>query len=310
MSYPTTPEKRGLYMRIPLSAMPLAGCAVVALLLAGCFGGEDDASTMGPENPGNPASTRKITPGFYVGDYSRIDSERFAGMESEFLMDADGSFEHLFIYQDDAIFDHSGKWAQSGGDFIFTETLVSESNQGVFDGYAPLEDDTNSVRNVTDSGFTRNEWTPLRQKPYWMAYKRKTDFPKLSQGIYYHHVIDTFTIVADTSDTTGAVDTLKVVDKLYRFEFAGGDTLRFSMTVDSLETYQLEAEYRRFGSFLVTENHRDRGRDTANVFTEWQSKTGTVFMKLKEATETTILLQTPAFSPEPNGFILYSKNGR
>lgn len=297
-------------MKFRLPAAPLAGYALAALLLAGCFGGEDDASTTGPENPDNSTATRKITPGLYAGDYSRIDAERYAGMESEFLMAADGSFKHLFIYGDEAIFDHSGRWAQSGGDFFFTGITVSESSRGVFDVASPLEDDTNSVRDVTDSGFTRNEWTPLRQKPYWIGYRRKTDFPKLSQGIYYHHVLDTFTIVADTSDTTGAVDTLKVVDNLYRFEFGGGDTLRFSVTVDSLEIYQLEAEYRQFGSFLVTENHRDRERDTANVFQEWQAKTGTIFMKLKEASETDILLQTPAFSPEPNGFLPYSKNGK
>jgi hypothetical protein len=263
-----------------------------------------------PAIHGYSTAARKITPGLYIGDYGRIDANRFTGMEAEFLMDADGSFKHLFIYQDEALFDHSGRWAQSGGDFIFTGLTVSESHQGVFDVFNPMEDDTNSVRDVTDSGFTRNEWTPLRQKPYWMAYKRKTDFPKLSQGAYYHHVLDTSIIVADTSDTTGAVDTLKVVDKLYRFEFGGGDTLRFSMTVDSLETYQLEAQYHQFGSFLVTENHRDRERDTANVFSNWQPKEGTIFMKLKEASETAILLQTPAFSPEPYGFLPYSKNGK
>ena len=290
-------------MRFRLSA------PILALLLAGCFGGDDDTSTIGPENPDDSPAVRKIAPGLYAGGYGWIDTTRFAGMESEFLMGADGAFEHLFIYQDDAIFDHTGKWAQRGGDFIFTGMLVSESERGVFDAYAPLEDDTNSVRDVTASGFSRLEWTPLRQKPYWITYKRIPDFPKVSEGVYYHHVIDTFTVVADTSDTT-AVDTLKVVDNLYRFEIGRGDSLRFSITIDSTETYQLEAEYRQFGSFLVTENHRDREKDSANAFTEWQPEAGTIFMKLKDVSDTAFVLQTPAFSPEPNGFLPYSKNGK
>lgn len=281
-------------------------CAAGALFLAGCFGGDGDAATTGPENPGDSEAVRKIAPGLYAGDYSLIDTSRFAGMESELLMDADGTFRHLFIYQDDAIFDHGGRWAQSGGDFHFTDIRASESNGGVFLQYAPLEDDTNAVRAVTDSAFTRNEWTPLRQKPYWIAYKRKTGLPALSEGAYYHHVLDTFAIAADTSDPG---DTVKIVDNLYRFELTGGDSLLFSMTIDSQEVYQLRARYRQFGSFLVTEEHRDRGKDSAGVFGEWEPKEGTIFMKLKNVSDTAFVLQTPAFSPEPNGFLPYSKNG-
>ena len=104
-------------MKIRLPAIPLAGYlfplaayALCALLLAACFGGEDDGSTVAPEGPGTSTSARKITPGLYLGDYSRIDTNRFAGMESEFLMDADGSFTHLFIYRDEALFVHNGRW--------------------------------------------------------------------------------------------------------------------------------------------------------------------------------------------------------
>lgn len=298
-------------IRLPVGSFACyALCALCALFIAGCFGGDGDSSTIGPEKTGDSTATRKIVPGLYVGDYSWIDTARFAGMQSEFLMDADGTFNHLFIYRDDALFDQSGRWAQSGGSFIFTDIVFSESDFGVFGIFDPMEDDTNSVRDVTDSTFTRSEWTPLRQKPYWITYKRKTDFPKLSEGVYYHHVFDTLTIVADTSDTTGAVDTIKVVDNLYRFEIGAGDSLLFSMTVDSLETYQLDAKYRQFGSFLVTEKHRDRAKDTTNVFEDWQPQDGTIFMKLKDVTDTAFVLQTPAFSPEPNGFLPYSKNGK
>lgn len=288
--------------------------ALCALFLAGCiFGGSDDTSTLGPENTEGTTEIRKITPGLYVGDYSGVDSNRFSGAQSEFLMDADGTFEHLFIYRDEAIFDRFGRWTQKGGSFIFTDIIFSESDRGVFDYPEPLEDDTNSVRGVTDSAFTRYEWTALRPKTYWITYKKAAEFPKVSEGSYYHHVIDTFTIVADTSDTSGtpgAVDTVKIVDKLYRFEIGGGDTLHFSMTVDSAERYQMDARYRQFGSFLVTDNHRDREKDSTGAFTEWQPKDGTIFMKLKDVSDTAFVLQTPAFSPEPNGFLPYSKNGK
>jgi hypothetical protein len=307
-------------MRIPRFYGPhacfplLAMFALCTLFLAGCiFGGSDDTSTLGPETdelPEGATAARKIIPGLYLGDYSWIDTNRFAGTESQFLMNADGTFEHLFIYRDDAIFDQSGKWTQKGGSFIFTDMVVSESDRGVFDYADSLEDDTNSVRDVTESAFVRSEWTPIRQKPYWITYKKAAEFPKVSAGAYYHHVIDTFTIVADTSDTTGAVDTVKIVDKLYRFEIGGGDSLHFSMAVDSAEVYQMDARYRQFGSFLVTDNHRDREKDSTGAFTEWQPKDGTIFMKLKDVTDTAFVLQTPAFSSEPDGFLPYSKNGK
>ncbi len=291
-------------------------CALCAPFLAGCiFGGSEDASTLGPEIDEVPegTATRKIVPGLYLGDYSWIDTNRFAGTQSQFLMNADGTFEHLFIFRDDAIFDQSGKWTQKGGSFIFTDMAVSESDRGVFDYADSLEDDTNSVRDVTESAFVRSEWTPIRQKPYWITYKKAAEFPKVSEGAYYHHVVDTFIIVADTSDssgTPGAVDTVKIVDKLYRFEIGGGDSLHFSMTVDSVEVYQMDTRYRQFGSFLVTDNHRDREKDSTDTFTEWQPKDGTIFMKLKEVSDTAFVLQTPAFSPEPDGFLSYSKNGK
>jgi hypothetical protein len=287
---------------------PFACYAICALSIAGCFGGDNDSSTTGPETPMD--TTRKIAPGLYVSDYSWIDTIRFAGMESEFLMDADGTFKHLFVYDDEAIFYHSGRWAQSGGNFLFTGILVSQTVHGIFDEFVPMEDDTNSVRDVTDSTFTRREWTPLRQKPYWITYKRKTDFPKVSEGAYYHHVYDTIPIVRDTSDTTGAVDTFKVVDNLYHFEIGGGDSLEFSTTVDSLEIYQLGAKYGHFGSFLFTEEHRYREADSTHAFGEWETGEGIIFLKLKEVTDTAFVLQTPLFSPEPDGFLPYSKNGK
>lgn len=282
-------------------------CALGALFIAGCFGGSDDASTTGPEKPEDSAATRKIVPGLYVGDYDWIDSNQF-NLQSEFLMDADGAFEHLFIYDDEAAYDHKGNWAQSGGDFLFSNIRFSESDGGVFGQTFEMEDDTNSVRDVTDSGFTRMEWTPLRQKPYWITYKRMA-YPKLAEGDYYHHVLDTFIIVADTSDTTGAVDTVKVVDNLYRFEI-GGDSLLFSTTVDTLETYQVDATYRQLGSFLITEHHRIRGKDSTNAFEAWDPRDGTIIVRLKGISDTSFTLWTPAYSPEPFGFLPYSKNGK
>jgi hypothetical protein len=281
--------------------------AIGALFLAGClFGGSDDSSTT-PVIPKDSTATRKIVPGLYVGDYDWIDSNRY-NLQSELLMDAGGTFEHLFIYDDEAAYDHRGSWAQSGGDFFFSNIRFRESDGGVFDQTYDMEDDTNSVRDVTDSTFIRKEWTPLRQKPYWITYKKKA-FPKLAEGDYYHHVLDTFTIVADTSDTTGAVDTIKVVDNLYRFEI-DRDSLLFSTTVDTLETYQVDATYRQLGSFLITEHHRIRGKDSTNAFEEWEPRDGIIIVRLKGISDTAFTLWTPPYSPEPNGYLPYSKNGK
>ena len=154
------------------------------------------------------------------------------------------------------------------------------------------------------------EWTPLRQKPYWITYKGRKAFPKLAEGDYYRHVLDTFTVAADTSDTTGAVDTVTVVDNLYRFEIAEGIrccSRRRSTPWRPTRWPPPTASSDPFWSPSITASAK---RIPPTSFGAWEPKDGTIIVRLKDVSDTSLTLWTPAYSPEPNGFLPYGKNGK
>ena len=166
-----------------------------------------------------------------------------------------------------------------------------------------MEDDTNSVRDVTASGFTRNEWTPPRQKPYWINTGGKRIFRSCRGRLlppcagYLHHRRRHLGYHRRRGT--------KVMDKLYRFEFGEGDDLL-------LDDRRLPGDL-PVGSgippvriLLVTENHRDRERDTANVFTNWQSKDGTTH-ELEGGIGHGHPPSDARLSPEPYGFLPQQK---
>ncbi|MEO6096807.1 MAG: hypothetical protein ABIW76_14345 [Fibrobacteria bacterium] len=268
--------------------------ALSALLAGGClFGGEDDAALPIVEKPkanDTLPKARRIVPGIYVGDYSWIDSGR-TGFDTEFLLDTNGTYRLFWISENEALYDQRGVWIQKDSSFLFSRSEVSKVENGVFARYIGIEDDTNSVRNVSDSAFVRLEWTPLRQKPYWIAYHR-VSYPQLREGVY-------------ALSKTFGTDTDKVVLD-FSIEFKAG---KFLMTVDenTLPNFQADAKYRQLGSFLVTEENRDRKVDSTRNYSNWKTYDGALVQRLQTISDTAFSMWNPSSIFEAGGWDHYSK---
>ncbi|MDB5102668.1 MAG: hypothetical protein JWP91_357 [Fibrobacteres bacterium] len=273
--------------------------AFSALVAAGCFfGGQDESSTEPVK--GNPKSTdtlpkaRLIVPGMYVGDYAWIDSNKH-GLESEFILDTNGTFSLFWISANEAVYDQHGRWVQRDSSFFFSGTTDTWVSSGVFSGFKDMENDTNSVRNVTDSTFTRREWTPLRQKPYWITYKRKT-VPKLREGDYLLEKIY-------------GEDSTKVT---YKFEIKLDEgNFLLSVTQDTLMTFQADAKYYQIGSFLATDQNRQREADSAKLMPEtWNPYEGILLKRLQTINDTAFTLWNPPTFFDSGSWDSYGKKAK
>jgi hypothetical protein len=250
--------------------------SVSAILASGCFfGGESDSSTAA-------SKTKGVSPGFYVGDYAWIDSNRH-GLESEFVLAEDGTYRLFWIADNEAVYDQRGSWLHKDGSFFLSLAEDAWLYGGVFDGFAPVDDDTNLIANVTDSSFTRREWTPLRQKPYWITY-HKSSVPKLHEGEYL-------------LEKSYGEDTDKV---MYKFRIAlDKDAFSFSATEDSLEIFQADAKYYQIGSFLATVENRQREVDdsTKTFKDDWYNVEGAILKRLKTVSDTAFSMWNPSSGP-------------
>jgi hypothetical protein len=272
-----------------------AASALAALFTTGCFfGGTDDASTQpiveDPKTTDSLPKVRHIVPGLYVGDYSWIDSGK-AGLESEFMLDTNGSYRLFWVSENEAVYDQRGAWIQKDTSFFFSHTQETWVSSGVFADFSAIEDDTNTVRNVTDSTFTRREWTPLRQKPYWIAYHRVT-YPKLNDGVYA------------LTKTFGSDSTKVVYD--FSIELKAG---KFVLTVDedSLPNFQADAKYYQIGSFLVTDQNRNREADSTHTYSEWAPFDGAILKRLQTVSDTAFTMWNPPSFFEAGNWDVYRK---
>jgi hypothetical protein len=268
--------------------------ALSALFAAGCFfGGEEDSPlpiVPDPKVNDTLPKVRRIVPGVYVGDYSWIDSGR-TGFDSEFLLDTNGTYRVFWISENEAVYDQRGAWIQRDSSLFFSGSEDTWVDGGVFAFYAGMEDDTNSVRNVTDSTFIRREWTPLRQKPYWITYRRVT-YPKLSDGVY-------------TLTKTFGSDSNKVVYD-FNIELKAG---KFVLTVDedSLPNFQADAQYSQVGSFLVTDKNRNREADSTRTYSEWFAFDGLLLQRLQTISDTAFDMWNPPSVFELGNWYHYRK---
>lgn len=268
--------------------------AISALLTAGCFfGGESDAPTSitADTKDTDTAKVKLIKPGIYAGDYAWIDSNK-AGLESEFILDSNGSFRLFWISENEAVYDQRGNWHQKDSNFFFNGATETWAQGGIFDNFTAIEDDTNAIVGVTDSSFRRREWTPLRQKPYWITYSRKT-YPTLREG--------TYTLKRTYGSDSDAVDymfTIKLKDKGFFFSVLQDDTL---------ESFQDSATYYQIGSFLATDGNKQREPDSTNTFPDWSPVQGTVLKRLQTVSDTAFSMWSPASFFEPGSWDPYSK---
>ncbi len=269
---------------------------LAALIIAGCnLGGNDETKTQTVTDKGKDSvvKAKLIKPGLYSGDYAWIDSNKH-GLESEFMLGEYGAYRLFWISENEAVYDQRGKWKQVGTDFQFDSTTDAWVSSGVFAGFTPMENDTNAISNVTDSTFTRREYTPLRQKPYWITYHLKK-YPPLTQGIYY------------LTKTYGD-DTNKVI---YHFKItlnAKDSTFQFSVTEDTLESFQAQAKFYQVGSFMVTEKNEQREIDSTKVFpSKWNPVDGAILKRLQMVSDTTFNMWNPPSFFEPGSWDIYNQ---
>lgn len=266
------------------------------LASAGCFfGGENDAATDFPFAATDPEDTvptvepprvRFVTPGTYAGDYTWIDSNIYE-LESELVLEARGTFHHGYFQHNETIITQDGEWSQRDSQFFFKSILQTYLNSdSLFQFPDSLDDDTNLVRNLTDTSFLRLEWTPLRQKPYWITYRRKA-VPDLEEGRY--------TLVKSYLEPGGA--------KEYEFtiELTESD---FLLTVSREETdlFQSFAKWNRLGSFMVLEEMQEREVDSTGELPEvWRQVFGWSLKRLDAVSDSGFSLWSPTSIRHPVG---------
>lgn len=277
-------------------ALSLIAVLGFALSLAGCFGGEDGAPTA-PITPNdtNKVSARKLSPGLYVGDYSPFSADTTRRWESEFTLAADGGFRFYWVINNEPIGDIRGKWFQKDSSVHFngiTESFVNQ-NTGFFGPGEPVEDDTNSIRDITDSSFTRKEWTLLRQKPYWVSYKKKA-FAPLYNGTFQ------FSRDFKIDDTT--TTTIKIKISL------DGTGFLYSYNEDTLESFQAQAQWYMLGSIFATESNRGRSYvDSLKKLGEWDSIPGALLQRVQQVSDTGFQMWSPGNIFAPGSWDNYRK---
>ena len=270
---------------VPLSKVLVS---LIVLSLAGCFGGADEegGNPLKPPAGNNGSGARPISPGLYAADYSLLDSAR-AGWESEFTLDSSGDFRHFLIVGNEPVGDTRGRWFQRDSNLFFggvTESYIDPS--GFFLESYSIEDDTNAVREITDTSFIRKEWTLLRQKPYWVAYRKKP-VERLRDGTYeYSRGVEV--PAADTSADSTDTMTVRI-----RITFDGAGFL-YSYSEDTLEAFQAKAEWYQLGSVLGTERNSSRSYiDSLGAFEEWDSLPGALLQRVRMISDTSFQLWSP-----------------
>jgi len=257
----------------PAHPAPLS-VLLLALSLAGCFGGED-GDKGSPVGPGG-ASGKKIAPGTYVGDYRPYDSTH--SLESEFTLGADGAFRTFLIAENQPFLDLKGSWFQQDSNLHFTGVTEAYGDGGFFDSGTTVEGDTNLVREITDSSFIRKEWTPLRVKPYWITYKKKS-FAPIKPGNYLFQT----EFVSDSATRIGRI----------RIEMDGTGVL-YRYSLDSLEIVQEKAVWFQQGSILGNRNYEYRQFDTTTQsFGAWETIPWSWLKRTSEVSDTAFWIWAP-----------------
>jgi hypothetical protein len=274
----------GMKLLILKSALLLS-----ALSVAGClFGGESDSPTTladdGPKQNDTLPKVKAIVPGLYAGSYSEYDSSAET-IESELLLNADGSYRMIYIFGNDAFYDQSGTWFQKDSSLYFLGAQASNVDQGFFPTPTRIENDTNAVVSVTDSSFRRLEYTPLRQKPYWISYKRKTA-PALKEGSYF-------------MEKTMAQDSVRA-DMRFVIDLLKGD-FHFSYYESGKVNFEMSAKYSLAGTFLITENFQYRQSDTTDTLGEWSPLDGYGLQRLQSVADTSFTIQSAIFGYSVDG---------
>jgi hypothetical protein len=137
---------------------------------------------------------------------------------------------------------------------------------------------SNAVRLVTDTSFTRREYSPVRQKPLWVTYTRR-NYPALKSGAYL--LVKTY-----PQDSTTTLDVKFTIT-------LDGSRFLFSVVEDTLESFQASAKWSQVGSFLATEENLQRQLDTSRTFPAWDTLGGLILKRLQTVSDSTFRMWSP-----------------
>lgn len=257
-----------------LCALAFTGC-----LTACFFGGETDSATAAKTDSTIVVPTlKKVAPGVYAANYPWLDSTN-SPLESEFILDSNGTYRLFWIQDNVAFFDIQGSWFQRDSNLYFTGIKQGRAQYGLFRDFKSIEDDTNAVRDVTDTSFIRREYAPVRQKPLWITYTKR-NFPVLQNGSY--RTVKTY--------PQDSVTTLQVHFKIT----LDGSHYLFNVVEDTLESFQASSKWYQIGSFLATEDNLQRQLDSTMAFpAAWDTLGGLILTRLKTVSDTGFGLWSP-----------------
>ncbi len=207
-------------------------------------------------NEGEPSRAHPQS-GVYKGDHGEM--TRMEGLESELILDADGTFRYFRINSNTATYTSKGSWKAGEKTMIWSGVARSYYYHGSFRYWDTVGTaDTSYIRNVTESGFERLEVTwdtlfvPVAR---WIQYRRFTPENPLPEGTFEYE--ETYRYGVDTTLMVTGLTRLKIdrngmyVQHIYR------DGVLDMMDVDSA--------WIQAGSHLITGRNRHCGYDSGFV---------------------------------------------
>ncbi len=271
------------------------------------LGGEDDSITaLSPEQIKKlthkdsvivrdtipPWREKKIQSGYYIAEYDSAVSG-LAGIESEFYLGQDGSFEFFGIYENQTNYDQIGKWHQVDTNIFLTELYESFGTVSTFKSYETTLDDTLKIKGVDDTSFFRFENLGGLGNGTWVRYLKR-NFLKPKSGDYEY------------KDTV-QIDSVK--KHIYTEKInLNGKVFLYSLYTDTLLEYQQQAEWNTAGSFLITSKLQERNYDsTLQDLGGWKLLVGVSTNRLRAITDSSFEAYIPS-SQETGIWEVYHKS--
>lgn len=199
-------------------------------------------------SPDEKAPDVQVLRGTYRGDHGPM--TRIRGLESELILDGNGSYRYFLIDSNTAVYTSKGKWKTSEGEMIWTGIARSFLYHGVFKIWDTLAaSDTSYLRNVTEAGFERLEATVDSQYAsviQWVKYRRIPDAKPLPEGAF--HFSEFYLDGIDTSITDTALIRLEINHN--------GPYVQSIFHNGKLYSTDVDSQWTQAGSFVVTtSNH-------------------------------------------------------
>ena len=209
---------------------------VAAASLAGCF--------LGTEDPSPP----RLSPGAYRGNHGQL--TRLHDLESELVLDPDGTFRYFQIDSNTAYFTAKGKWKAQGNSMEWSGVSRSYLYHGGFGLWDTLASpDTSYLRNITDSGFERLETTYDTQfvsVVRWIPYRLFEAEADLPAGKFEYR--ETYRNGVDSTLTDTALTRLEIT--------RDGRFLQDTFLNGVLTMTDVDSQWTQRGHYLITSHNR------------------------------------------------------